>query len=347
VLVFVNGFFAKEISILAPQKDGIFFGSFAEAKKLFFAELEEYFSSITEEKNSFAALNTAFAQDGAYIKVADGKLVEHPIHVLQISTGEENILSQPRNLFIFGKNSSAKIIFTSHSLRSVKNFSNVVTEVFAGENSNVELITIQNDSENSSTVNQLFAKQERSSNFTDTKFTLGGGIIRNNVTISIAGEGAEAHMNGLYLTEGNQLVDNHTLVIHAVPNCQSNELYKGILDGESTGVFNGKIFVAQDAQKTNAFQSNRNILLSPNATMNTKPQLEIFADDVKCSHGATIGQLDEESLFYLRARGLDRTQAQALLLSAFAGEVIEKISIEEVRNYLTDIISQRLHNEIR
>ena len=218
----------------------------------------------------------------------------------------------------------------------------MVTEAVVAENASVDFYIIQDQNEQTVNVTNTLAHQSRDSRFATHTFTLGGKMVRNNLHFTLADENCEAYMNGLYLPSGNQHFDNQSFVDHAMPNCYSNELYKGIMMDQSTGVFNGKIMVREDAQKTNAFQSNKNILLSDDAVINTKPQLEIFADDVKCSHGATIGQLDEEALFYLRARGMGKEQAKAILTEAFAGEVLDSIEIESLKNLLEERVSQKL-----
>lgn len=347
VLVVVNGVFKKELSMLLKQADGIITTGFKNAESENSELFKKHFAQHAAFKNeAFTALSTAFAHDGAFVFVPNGKVAEHPIHIVNIiDSRAENMIAQPRNLIILGKNSQATIIETTHTLGENESFKNAVSEIFLDENAVLKMHIVQNDSDNSFAVNTTQVHQERTSNFTATTVSLGGGVIRNNMNALLNGEHCESNFNGLYVLKSREHVDNHTLADHAVPNCQSNELYKGILDDESTGVFNGKIMVRADAQKTNAFQSNRNILLSKNATINTKPQLEIYADDVKCSHGATTGQLDEEAMFYLRARGLGEEKARALLLHAFAADVLQKIDVAELCEELLRLIDERLHIE--
>ena len=301
-------------------------------------------SALSIKTESFIALNTAFTFDGAFIHIPAHTVVEKPIHLLHVSDARnEATVSYPRNLIVAENNSRVKVIESFHTVQSANhNFINSVTEVVVKENSIVELNKIQNEAAEAFHINHTEASQEKNSTFKINTITLGGGIVRNNLHIVLNGEYCNSQLNGLYLLNGSQLVDNHTLVDHAKPNCYSNELYKGIIDGKAQGVFNGKIFVRKDAQKTNAYQSNKNILLSDDASMNAKPQLEIFADDVKCSHGATTGQLDEDALFYLRSRGIGEENAKALLNVAFAADVIKNISIEALKNNLSVLISTKL-----
>lgn len=345
-LVFLNGFFAPELSTVLSQKNGVIISGFAEAQKQNSALVQEYFDKISDKNSSLAVLNTALALDGAFIFVPEGENVEFPVVILNISDARaENIFAQTRNLVLSQKNSSVKIVEISATLGENTGFLNSMTEIFAGENSSPEYFAVQNDSKNSVHIATTDILQEQNSRFSATTITLGGGFVRNNLHTTLNGEHCESHFYGLSALGENQHADNHTLVNHAKPHCESNELYKAILDGNSTGVFNGKILVAKDAQKTNAYQSNKTILLSRAATMNTKPQLEIFADDVKCSHGATIGQLDEEAVFYLRSRGLDSNQATALLTSAFANEILEKISIESLKIFLKHAVEMKTRSE--
>ncbi|MBT9139295.1 MAG: FeS cluster assembly protein SufD [Syntrophomonadaceae bacterium] len=255
-------------------------------------------------------------------------------------------MAYPRNLIVLGAGSSVQILETFTSSGGDQAFTNLVSEVYVEEKAHLEYIKLQVEGNNATQINHTEIVQQKESTASVFTYTLSGGMVRNNLTIRIKGENAVGNMVGLYLLSGKTHCDNHTLVVHLVPNCESNELYKGVMNDESTGVFNGKIFVRKDAQKTNAFQSNRNILLSDDATCDTKPQLEIFADDVKCSHGCTIGSLDQEPLFYLRSRGIDENSAKALLLHAFAAETLENISIEPVKKHLSLLIDKVLGFEL-
>jgi Fe-S cluster assembly protein SufD len=340
ILVFVNGYFSKELSTIISPESSIIIKSFSEADPDL---LEKYLNKNLTVNDAFTYLNTAYAHNGSFIQIQKGKVVDKPVIFHFISDARsENIFSQPRNLFIAEENSSVKIIEAYNTLGDHSSFTNVVTEVVLKQDANVEYYKIQNESPEAYHIGTTQVYQEGKSHFSSATVSLSGAIIRNNLNIILNTEYSEAMMYGLYVLDNNQHIDNHTIVDHAKPNCYSNELYKGILGGKATGVFNGKIFVKPDAQKTNAFQSNKNILLSNDATMNTKPQLEIFADDVKCSHGATIGKLDEEPLFYLRSRGISEENAKALLVMAFAQDVIDHIKIEPLKEYLLKVISQKL-----
>ena len=292
----------------------------------------------------FTALSTAYIKDGAFIYVPEGIILEDPVHVLFVASVDEEILIQPRNLFIAGKNSQVMLIEHYACTKENIYFTNTVTEIVAEENATVDHIKIQNESKSAFHIARMEVEQERSSNFTSNMISLGGDISRNDFNTKFNNEGGEASLNGLFLTEGKQLFDVHSLIDHAKPFCNSHEHYKGILDDKSRGVFNGKVIVRPDAQKTNAFQENNNIILSRDALVNTKPQLEIFADDVKCSHGATIGQLDMESLFYLKSRGIGDDIARGILLHAFASDVIKSIKLEPIRNFIEKILSSKFDN---
>ncbi|MDQ3019670.1 MAG: Fe-S cluster assembly protein SufD [Bacteroidota bacterium] len=344
LLVFVNGQFDENLSNIITMNEKVFIGSFLDGRIKFGEVIEKHFSKYADYKNhSLTALNTAFAKDGAFIYVRKGVEVKEPVHILNISDArEESYLSQPRNLFITEEGASIKIIENYYSIGDMHSFTNVVTEIYCDKNSNLERYKIQNDGDNAYHIATTQVMQEKDSRFSDTTISWGGAITRNNLNSFFNGPNTECHFYGLYLLTGKQHVDNHTLADHAMPHCYSNELYKGIIDDKATGVFNGKIMVRVDAQKTNAYQSNDNILLSDDATIYSKPQLEIFADDVKCSHGATTGQLNEEELFYLRARGIGKDEARILLLNAFAGDVIDSVKIKELREKLLKILAEKL-----
>jgi Fe-S cluster assembly protein SufD len=340
-LVFINGIYTKALSKIISPESSLIIKNFSEANPDI---LEQYFGKLGNTSNdSFTALNTAFAENGAFIRIPKGKIVEAPVILYFISDARQtDILTQPRNLFIAEENSQAKVIETFNNLGAKSSFTNIVTEIVVKKDAFLEYYKIQNESENGHHVGTTEVLHEAKSQFSSTTITINGGIIRNNLNIELGAEFCETTLYGLYVLKNKQHVDNHTLVDHAKPNCYSNELYKGILDDKSTGVFNGKINVKPDAQKTNAFQSNKNILLSKDAAMNTKPQLEIFADDVKCSHGTTVGQMDEEPLFYLRSRGIREDNAKALLMNAFANDIIEHIKIDSLKEKIQHLVFQRL-----
>jgi len=343
LLVFVNGHFDAGLSRIKHLPKGVIAGSIAGAIKEKSPVVEKHFGKYADYENQiFTALSTAYTKDGAFIYVPDGKIVEEAIHILFLTTeSDENILTQPRNLFVAGKNSQVRLIEHYASLGENIYFTNSVTEVFADENSIVDHVKLQEENKKSFHVARMEIDQEKNSNFSSHAISLGGDIARNDFNSRFNDEGGECMMNGLFLTDGTQLFDTHSLIDHAKPHCNSHEHYKGILDDKSRGVFNGKVIVRQDAQKTNAFQENNNIILSNDALINTKPQLEIFADDVKCSHGATIGQLDEEAMFYLKSRGIGEETSKSILIHAFASDVIKSIKIKAIKDYVEKILSNR------
>lgn len=300
------------------------------------------YGRITSEP--FTALNTAFAENGIYLQIPEGVSLDHPIHIITILDSEEAVCIHPRNLIVAGNNSSVKIIESTYVAKGATNplFINAVSEIICGENASVDRCQIQNDGSGKTTqVNTTQVYQMTHSNFTNTVLTTNTAFTRNNINVDHDGEYCETNLYGIYTLNKAQHLDNHTLINHNVPNCMSNELYAGILNGNATGVFNGKVYVKKDAQKTNAFQSNKNILLSDDATINSKPELEIYADDVKCSHGSTTGQLEEDALFYLRSRGISEETATSMLLFGFVSEVIERIKIEPLKEFLTSNLITR------
>jgi len=324
-LVFINGFFSLKNSKL-PFGDSI--------EIIFLKEYHQhkhdscFLKNIDSVSNIFSALNTAYFTDGVLIK-AKGN-IKKPIHIINYSTGE-NIISQPRNMFVSEKNSNVTIFESSINENTKSFFQNKVNEFFLEENSQLNHYIIQDFEPGLNTISTNVVNQENDSTFTSFVFTLKGDWIRNNTNVFVNGKNCNTNLFGAYQPKENEHIDNHTIVDHLQPHCESNEHYKGTISGKATAVFNGKVFVRKDAQKINAFQSNNNILLSDDATINSKPELEIYADDVKCSHGSTTGQLDEEAIFYLQSRGLSKKSATELLVSAFLGEIVEKIEIPELR----------------
>lgn len=343
LIVLVNGRYSNELSNIHKQEIGIIIDSFRNVLKNDPELVMKYFGKYAEINNGFTALNTAYAADGAFVFVPDNKKVAEHIHVMNIISGDSiNVLSQPRNLFITGKNSHVRIIESYHSLNGSENLTNAVTEAILDENSFMEIYRLQKENSASFHINFTQAEQRSGSTFTHYSVSLDGKLVRNDTNIKLAGEFCTGHLYGLYITENDQHVDNHTLIDHAKPNCQSNEIYKGVLNDNSRGVFNGKVFVREDAQKTNAYQSNKAILLSSNATIDTKPQLEIYADDVKCSHGAAIGQLDDDAVFYLRSRGIGDESARAMLIRAFANDIFDTIENEALHEDLNNMVLEKL-----
>ena len=344
VLVFVNGQFSKTHSTIVSPSSEIEIQSLSDAVESHPDLMNTYFARQTAtSSDSFAALNTALAHEGTMIRVPRGKAVSHPVYFYFVSDArQDNTFSQVRNLFVAESNSQVTVNEMFYHTGEHASYYNATTEVWLQESAVVYYHKTQNEGATAYHTGNTYVYQSANSLFQGVTVTLDGAIVRNNLHVSLDAEGCETHMYGLYMLNGNAHVDNHTTVDHLKPNSFSNELYKGIMDDASHGVFNGKIYVRPDAQKTNAFQSNRNILLTDTASIDTKPQLEIWADDVKCSHGATTGQIDAEQLFYLRARGLDKVQARALLLQAFAGDIIQNIKSEVLQEKMQEAIAQRL-----
>lgn len=343
-LVFLNGHFAPNLSSLKPPGDGVTVMSLASALNEKSALLEKYLSrQAFDGPDSFASLNTAFFQDGALVHVAAGQIVEQPVHLLFVSTAREaGATTHPRNLLIMEKGSRATVLETYISLADAAYFTNAVSELVLEEGAMLEHCKFQDESLSAFHIAAIHARLGRNCRLVAHSFATGAKLSRNNIRTSLAGEGVECVLNGLYLTRDEQLADHHMVVEHAQPHCNSHEYYNGILDGHSKGVFHGRILVRQPAQKTDAKQTNKNLLLSEDATVDTKPQLEIYADDVKCTHGATIGQLNEESIFYLRARGIGADRARQMLIHAFAGEIIDRIKHNPAREELDRLIWDRL-----
>ncbi|MCW3104899.1 MAG: sufD [Bacteroidetes bacterium] len=341
VLVIINGRFSAEHTKFNNNIKGLQVMDIAEASGN--AVFQKHYAKYADiNSDPFVALNTAMATGGVFMHVEKGTVIERPVHIIHISSSSESMIIHPRNLIVLEENAQATVIESFVTVdASAKVFSNALTELFIDASAILQHYKIQEENENGYLVNTTQALQKKQSVFSTNNFTLSGSLVRNNLNIVLDDEQIETHLNGLYLTKGNQSVDNHTLVDHRKPNCNSNELYKGIIEEKSTATFNGKIYVRKDAQKTNAFQSNKNILLSDDGTINTKPQLEIYADDVKCSHGTSTGKLDEDKIFYLRARGLSEASAKKLLMHAFASEVVEHIKIDELRDYVEAKITAR------
>ena len=341
-LVFVNGHYVPELST-PPADRKIKVDSLARALSVDPDGIEKHLGQHAEdEDNPFTALNTAFFQDGALIEIPAGHTVGAPIHLLFVTTDKETGAStHPRNLIIAGKNSRATVL-ESYIGKDGSYFTNAVTELVMGEGASLEHCKFQDESLRAFHIAAIHAHLGRSANLISHSIATGAKLSRNNIRTVLAGEGVECVLNGLYLTHNDQLADHHMVVEHAQPHCNSHEYYNGILDGRSKGVFHGRILVRQPAQKTDAKQTNKNLLLSEEATIDTKPQLEIYADDVKCTHGATVGQLNEESIFYLRTRGIGVEKARRMLIHAFAGEIIERIRYAPAREELDRIVWDRL-----
>jgi len=344
-LVFINGFYQPHLSTLTDGTDRLIIKSLSEASTDEDADFvnEHLGCSNVYHPDGINALNGSFAAHGLFMKVKKGKELSQPIVIYHFSDSRPGFrFSQPRILVSIEENAIATIIETYHKIGNHQSLTNEVVEICVEKDAHFRYIKIQNEGANSNHTGTTQINQLGKSTAHAVTISLSGEIVRNNLNMVMRAEFCESHMYGLYLLADKSQVDNHTIVDNAMPNCLSNELYKGIMDDNSTGIFNGKIFVRKDAQKTNAYQSNKNILLGQNSSANTKPQLEIFADDVKCSHGCTIGKLDEDALFYLRARGISEKNAKALLLHAFAADIIQQIELEDLRNYIDTLISERL-----
>ncbi len=342
-IVLINGFYSKELSSFEAKK-GLYFSSLSEAKEdEDCKEIRKRFATQSkDDQEIFSAINTAFHQDGAYIHLEKNALVEEPIYIVHL-INSDTAIANPRNLIIMEEGSQAKVVIKTISTSKGTTFTNMLTEVFVDRRAMLELNKIQEEGDDDFQITNTEVIQESNSAFKINTFTLEGALVRNNLNINLYGQHTETWLNGLYLLDKKQHVDNHTHVYHREPNCVSHELYKGIMDDKSSGVFNGKVLVHKEAQKTNAYQSNSNMVLTDNAKINSKPELEIYADDVKCTHGSTIGQLDDESLFYLQSRGLSKHMATAVLLNAFASDVLEHVSIEALKEELKAYIDEHYH----
>lgn len=342
-IVFVDGVYSSYLSETTHDGVDVCLMSSAFSKPMFKQVIEVYFNKAASKDESLTSLNTAFSKEGAYIYIPKNKMPKKPIQILHLATGKEPALMlQPRNLIVAEDNAEVQIIERHQSLTGNEVFTNSVTEIFAGKDAIVDCYKVQNDEPTASLVDNTYISQKDSSVVRVHTFSLGGKLIRNNLNFYQNGERIDSTLKGITILGDKQHVDHHTLVHHAQPNCESHQDYKGIFGDSSTGVFNGKIIVDKIAQKTDAFQQNNNILLSDKSTINSKPQLEIFADDVKCSHGCTIGQLDDEALFYLRSRGIPKKEAKALLMYAFANNVLESVRIPELKLRINKIIADKL-----
>ena len=344
-LVFIDGMFSPELSDISSLPAEMKVGSLLEMWKKQPETIRSYINNLAMgEENAFTMLNTAFLWDGAFISVSRGVILENPIQLIFVATNREQIYTaQPRNLIIAGIDSKFKIVETYVGLAKNTYLTNTVTEITLGENSVVEHDKFQVEGIGAYHIGTTHLQMSSASRYSSNAISLGGSIVRNNIVARFDAEGAECILNGLSLGRGTQVIDNHTVIDHTKPHCTSHELYKSILDGSSKGIFNGKVFVRKDAQKTDAKQTNKTLLLSDEATINTKPQLEIFADDVKCTHGAAIGQLDDEQIFYLRSRGIGLDAARDILTSAFASDVVNRITIESFRQQIEWMIRDRLN----
>ena len=345
-IIFVDGKYCSHLSETTHDGMDICILSSALTQSKYDLVIENYFDKIAK-KDGITSLNTAFSSEGSFIHIPKNIQVDKPIQIIYFSTGKnESVLYQPRNLVVVDENSQVEIIEKYHSLNDNSVLVNTVTEIYADKKSNIKHYKIQNDNNTSSLIDNTFVSQEHSSSYNLHTFSFGGELIRNNLNIFQNDERIESSINGLTIIDDNQHVDHNTLIHHRKPNCNSYQDYKGIFGGKSVGVFNGRVLVEKEAQKTNAFQANNNVLISDKAAINTKPQLEIFADDVKCSHGCTVGQLDKNALFYLRSRGIAEKEATALMMYGFANKVLTSVEIPEIKARINRIIANKLGVDI-
>ena len=342
-VVFIDGVYSPFLSDTTHDGLDVCLMSAALSKPKYAARIDKYFGAVAPATDSLTALNTAYAKEGAYIYIPKSVVAEKPIEIIHFSTGKNApIWLQPRNLIVVEENAQVQILERHQSLSDAPVTTNSVTEIFAEKEALVDYYKVQNDRETASLLDHTYISQEKNSHVSVHTFSLGGNIVRNTLNFYQKDEHIMSTLKGITLLKDQEHTDHSTLVHHAHPNCESHQDYKGIFGGRATGVFNGKILVDKIAQKTNAFQQNNNLLLNDKATINTKPQLEIFADDVRCSHGCTVGQLDEEALFYLRSRGIPRKEAQALLTYAFASNVLDSVQLPSLKKRIEDSIAKKL-----
>lgn len=342
-IVFIDGVYSSYLSETTHEGIDVCLMSAALTKPKYKVIIDAYFNKAAKKDDSLTSLNTAFSREGAYIYIPKGKVVSKPIQIIHFATGTESALMlQPRNLIVVGENAHVQIIERHQSLTDNPVLTNSVTEIFANKKAIVDYYKIQNDTLSASLIDNTYISQQRDSHASVHTFSFGGNLVRNNLNFYQNDQHVESTLKGITIIGDKQHIDHYTLVHHKEPNCESHQDYKGIYADKSTGVFNGKIIVEKEAQKTNAFQQNNNILIGDKSTINTKPQLEIFADDVKCSHGCTVGQLDSEALFYLRARGIPEKEAKALLMYAFANNVLESVKIPEIKARINKLIAMKL-----
>jgi Fe-S cluster assembly protein SufD len=346
VVLVLNGFYYTDNN-LSGLPEGVVICGLNEASVKYPDIFRRHYGHYADtETDGLIALNTMFAHDGVFVYVPDGIKLDRPLQVINLSFSLRNLRITRRNLIVTGNNAACSIVFCDHTLCAHSYITNSLTEIFAGKDARIDFSRMQNENGFSSQIAHTFIHQEENSGVTSNTVSLHGGLIRNNFFTRLNGTGCESNLYGLFLGDDNQHIANYTFVNHAMPHCTSNQLFKGILDDNATGSFNGKIYVSKDAQKTQAYQKNNNLLLSPTARMNTKPHLEIYADDVKCSHGATIGRLDSEAMFYLRSRGISEKEARQLLMYAFADEIIGKIQVSLLRDRIIELVDKRLRGEL-
>lgn len=347
MVALLNGWFIDRGLQLKQADEGVIVCSLADAFVKYPELIEAHFGKYAPVgENSLTALNTAFALDGVFIYVPDNVTVKETVQMVDLIKATDGVFVQARNLVILGRNSSLRLVQCDDSIDNHVGFINSVTEVLIGENASLDHYKLQNKNDHSALINNIYFHLEADAKLSTNAISLNGGLIRNEANVKLNGRGGHADILGVYLMDREQHIDNQVFVDHAQPDCSSSEMFKGILDDHASGVFNGHILVRQDAQRTNAYQNNKNILISDKAVIDTKPFLEIYADDVKCSHGATVGQLDNEAMFYLRTRGIGMENARMLLMYAFAAEIVNKISIPELRLRIDDLVKKRLRGEL-
>ncbi len=347
LIVFVNGIFKDEFSIIL-DKEGIIISDIKTAIQKQSELVSKYYGKVIDYSgHSFSALNLAFSDNGVFIQIEKNTEIKNPIHILNIiDSSDSNVFANTKSLVIAEENSKSQIIQSNHSIGENVSFLNTSTEFILEKHAKVYNYLFQNDKKDNYHFNFSQATQKKESLFSDTTISLNGKIVRNDLRTKLNEEYAETYYNGLYLIDGESHVDNHTFVDHIAPNCHSNEFYKGIIDGKAKAVFNGKVMVRQEAQKTDAYQQNRNLVLTDDAAIYTKPELEIYADDVKCSHGATTGKINEDQMFYMMQRGISKEQAKSLLMYTFCAEIISRIDIPEMKEYIEDLVKKRLKIEL-
>ncbi len=347
VVLTVNGWYYQRNKLVENLPEGVILGSLQEVANQHPELVEKYYGKLAPvDTDPFAALNTALVKDGVFLYVPENVTIEKPIQIINLLNSTDNTFVNQRNIFAIGKNAEAKVVFCDHTLNDKYYAANNLVECFVDDDARFSFYNIQNQHDEATNIASFYLDQGKNTVTNSGAVTLNGGIIRNNIGIDISGEHSEANVFGLSLLDGKQHADNFININHKVPECVSNQLFKNILDEEATGAFSGRIHVYRDAQKTSAFQRNNNVLMCERSTMNTKPQLVIDADDVRCSHGATIGRIDEDALFYLRARGIPEREARLMLMFAFANEVLDGISIEALRGRIEELVDRRLRGDL-
>ena len=346
--IVLNGwYYDKGTELLRVLENGVIIGSFAEAVQQYPQLVEKHFAKYAKfDDDGLVALATAFARDGFFLYIPKGVEIEKPIQLINLMMADTGLMGYHRSMIIAEEGSKAQLVICDHTLSAHTFITNSIIELYAAENAVFDMVKMQNEHNSASQLSHVFIHQEKGSNVTSNTVSLHGGFIRNNLHINLAGERCEGNAYGLYLTDRGQYVDNYVYMDHAFPNCNSNQMFKGVLDDYARGSFNGRIMVRRDAQKTNAYQANNNILMTDDAKMYSRPQLEIYADDVKCSHGSTIGQIDENALFYLRSRGIPEREARLMLMYAFAYDIISKIKVEPLRERIDHLVNMRLRGEL-